>query len=335
MLNNKHLYKIFFSVMFFAILSVDFSHLAHAQNTYNYQPLATIPLGNGGTNLTTSGQNVDPATYVSGLYTLAFGIAIIIAVVSGVWAGIEWMLGGDNPSKISSAKNRLQNVGWGFLLLLCSYTILYIINPQLVTFNLDLGSVNAGAQISAEEAEQKATQAAINALATTANNAVIQSQSDAAAAATAAQALASCLAANNNNAANCATQQTAANQTQTTSTQSAEKTTVTQANLMVSSDITQITTDLNSNNGNAVADLQKFQSDYNAALTKLQQEQVAASNAGNVALANQITKDGIALVSSITQKYGCTPSQLQVSNQQLQLNNTASYGGNQTIGCSQ
>jgi len=175
MQSNKHIYQIIFSVFLFTALSVGFSHSAHAQTLYQYTPLATVPIGNGTTNLTQAGKVVTPSTYITNLYTFAFGIGIVIAVGSGVWAGIEWMFGGDNPSKIASAKSRLQNVGWGFLLLLCSYTILDIINPQLVTFNLNLGVIDT-ANLTNDLNTQTATVSQLQALALSSQNTVAAQQ---------------------------------------------------------------------------------------------------------------------------------------------------------------
>ncbi len=171
MQKNKHLFQIIFAVTVFTALSGGFSHLAHADQPFSYTPLATIP------NLTTAGTPItSPATYVQGLYVFAFSIGIVIAVVSGVWAGVEYMLSESVTSK-EGAKKRITGVIWGFALLLCSYVILDLINPQLVSFNLNLGAkYNSQSNLSGDLAAQSAAQQAQQKLETTANNAVIQSR---------------------------------------------------------------------------------------------------------------------------------------------------------------
>jgi hypothetical protein len=163
MQKNKHILQILFAVSVLTAVSISFS--AHAQTTYQYTPLATIPIGTTGPtgNLTTAGQAVDPAAYIKNLYVFAFSIGIAIAVVSGVWAGVEYMLSESVTNK-SNALGRIQNVGWGFALLLCSYVILDLINPQLVNFNINLGTIGtenfkedlstASSSLAALEAEQ-------------------------------------------------------------------------------------------------------------------------------------------------------------------------------------
>src|ERR1700679_1215907 len=114
---NNHILQIFFALLVFTAVAVGFSHEAHAQQ-YQYPPLATVPIS-GTQNLTTAGQAVSPASYIQNLYVFAFSAGIVIAVVSGVWAGVEYMLSESVTNK-SNALGRIKNVGWGFLLLLTS-----------------------------------------------------------------------------------------------------------------------------------------------------------------------------------------------------------------------
>ena len=172
MQKNKHIIQILLTLAILIASSFGLSHSAHAQG-FQYYPLATVPIGTTG-SLTQAGQAVSPSTYIGNLYTFAFSIAIIIAVVSGVWAGVLYMVSESVTTK-SSALNRIKNVGWGFALLLCSYLILNIINPQLVSWNLNLGNIDTSVQsgnLTTQQAQQLVLQ-------TAANNAVAQSQTDA------------------------------------------------------------------------------------------------------------------------------------------------------------
>ena len=152
---NKHLFQIVFAVIIFTAFSVGFSPLAHAQQPFTYTPLATVQ------NLTTAGTPISPADYVQNLYFFAFSIGIVIAVVSGVWAGVEYMLSEAITSK-ENAKKRIYGVIWGFALLLSSYVILDLINPQLVNWNFNLGaSYNSNSNLSNDLTAQISAQQTI------------------------------------------------------------------------------------------------------------------------------------------------------------------------------
>lgn len=156
---NKHIFCIFSALLVLVAASFCVSGSVHAQG-YQYVPLATVPIGTSGSYLTQANTAVNPSSYVQNLYTFAFSIAIVIAVVSGVWAGVEYMLSESVTTK-SSALGRIKNVGWGFALLICSYLILDIINPQLVTWNLNLGNIDTAVS-SSNLAAQEATQSSVN-----------------------------------------------------------------------------------------------------------------------------------------------------------------------------
>ena len=161
MQKNKHIVQILATTAILLGAAVSYSYVhASTPQLYQYQPLTTIPIGTNG-YLTQVGQNVNPASYIQNLYVIAFSIGTVIAVVVGVWSGVSYMLSESVTNK-SNSLGRIKNVGWGFALLLCSYTILDIINPQLVNFNLNLGTIDTGVQqgnLSAQEAAQAVLQA--------------------------------------------------------------------------------------------------------------------------------------------------------------------------------
>lgn len=270
---NKHLFQILFTLVILTAVSVGFAHSAHAQTPYQYTPLATVP------NLTTANTPIAPATYIQNLYVFAFSIGIVIAVVSGVWAGVEYMLSASVTNK-SNALGRIKNVGWGFLLLLCSYVFLKLINPQLVNFNLNLGTINTTSLATNLSAQQQQ----INTLETAANNAVITAQ---AAAATAAA---------NPTPAN----QAAAIQAASAATMS------------------QITADVASN-VETHGDIQTAQADLATADQKLTSEATQAAALGNNALASQIDGEKIAIDSESAQTIAVQPALATIKTQNLGL----------------
>ncbi|HRY77062.1 MAG TPA: hypothetical protein P5524_02825 [Candidatus Paceibacterota bacterium] len=77
-----------------------------------------------------------PAQYLSGLYTLAIGIAAALATVMIVYAGIIYATSGDNASKQKEARSQITQAVLGLVILLASYLILHTINPDLVNLGL-------------------------------------------------------------------------------------------------------------------------------------------------------------------------------------------------------
>ena len=82
------------------------------------------------TGLFTSGSGI--SGYISSLYAYAVGIAGIFAVVMMMVGGLIWMTAGGSPDKVTKAKSFIFSALTGLVLLLCSYMILYIVNPRLV-----------------------------------------------------------------------------------------------------------------------------------------------------------------------------------------------------------
>jgi hypothetical protein len=74
------------------------------------------------------------AEYLAGIYRYAIGIAGAVAVIMIVIAGFQWATSGGSPDVIGAAKERITNAVTGLLLVLCSYSLLYAINPELVQF---------------------------------------------------------------------------------------------------------------------------------------------------------------------------------------------------------
>jgi hypothetical protein len=72
------------------------------------------------------------ADYVIAIYKYAVGAIGILAVVVMMLGGIIWITAGGSPSRVGEAKAWITASLTGLLLVMCSYTILYLINPGLV-----------------------------------------------------------------------------------------------------------------------------------------------------------------------------------------------------------
>lgn len=68
---------------------------------------------------------------VAWLYTFFVGISGLAAFVMIVWGGVQWMTSQGNPGSTSDAKDKIKMALLGLLLVLASFLILQIINPEL------------------------------------------------------------------------------------------------------------------------------------------------------------------------------------------------------------
>ena len=68
---------------------------------------------------------------VAWLYVLIVSISGLAAFVMIVWGGVQWMTSAGNPTKTSDAKDKIQKALLGLLLILASFLIIQVINPEL------------------------------------------------------------------------------------------------------------------------------------------------------------------------------------------------------------
>jgi len=73
--------------------------------------------------------------YISGIYKYAIGIVGILAAVVLMIGGVIWLTAGGNAGRIGEAKAWIGASLTGLIIALCSYIILYQINPSLTQFN--------------------------------------------------------------------------------------------------------------------------------------------------------------------------------------------------------
>lgn len=78
-------------------------------------------------------ENQDLATLIPWIYNGLIGLSGLAAFVMLVRAGVLWMTSSVNPAGIGEAKSMMQSAVLGLLLVLTSYIILQVINPELLT----------------------------------------------------------------------------------------------------------------------------------------------------------------------------------------------------------
>lgn len=72
--------------------------------------------------------------YIKGIYEYSVSIVAILATVVLMASGLMWLTSGGSQEKIGQAKNMIIGSIVGIILLLGSYTILNLINPELTAF---------------------------------------------------------------------------------------------------------------------------------------------------------------------------------------------------------
>ena len=75
--------------------------------------------------------------YIKKFYNFAVGVIAIVAVIMIMIGGLQWIFAAGNPTTITSAKSNISSAVSGLVLVLCSYVILYTINPNLVNLKLE------------------------------------------------------------------------------------------------------------------------------------------------------------------------------------------------------
>jgi hypothetical protein len=104
-------------------------------NSNEYTVLAPLP-GVGDKGGTTTLQD-----YVPAIFKLAIGLSAAFAVLMIVIGGFQYM-STDAIMKKENGKKRIQNAVFGLVLVIGAWLILYTINPNLLTLNLDIKAVS-------------------------------------------------------------------------------------------------------------------------------------------------------------------------------------------------
>lgn len=133
------------SLLLLGTISFISIHVALADVTYKLQiplpefPNSTIDLCTGNNNsLSCSGI----AKYLAFVYKWLIGLAVVLGVGALTIAGLLWLTARGETKQVDTSRSIVKNTMWGIVLTLCSYVVLYTLNPQLVTFGpLDLDRI--------------------------------------------------------------------------------------------------------------------------------------------------------------------------------------------------
>ena len=82
--------------------------------------------------------------YVSYAFMMIIGIGAIILLVVFIWAGVNFIMAGGEPGKISKAREMIMNGFIGMIILLSAYWILTTINPGIIVDNPNLNVCSMG-----------------------------------------------------------------------------------------------------------------------------------------------------------------------------------------------
>lgn len=111
------------------------SHVALAAD--NFVPLTNIPA------VTQVAQSDNLAAFFNNLYRIAIGVAATLAVLQIMRAGIMWMSAGGSGESISKARTLIGTSLFGLLLILSPAIVFGIINPKILSMDLNFGSISA------------------------------------------------------------------------------------------------------------------------------------------------------------------------------------------------
>jgi len=78
----------------------------------------------------------DLATYIAAIYKFLIGFAAVLAVIMIMVGGVQWMMAGGSPERVSNAKSYITSALIGLVLALSSFILLQTINPRLVNLEM-------------------------------------------------------------------------------------------------------------------------------------------------------------------------------------------------------
>ncbi len=122
---------IFIVSIFFLFLFAQFS-FAQQQTVSEYKLFEPIPGIPGG-------QNAPPVSlsqYLNAVYKIGIILAAVLAVLMITIGGIQYVLAGGSITSTETAKDTIWQAIYGLLLVLLSYLILYVINPDLTRMEI-------------------------------------------------------------------------------------------------------------------------------------------------------------------------------------------------------
>ena len=103
--------------------------------TSNFVSLTALP------GVNTVSQTTDFISLFNNLYKVCIGAAAALAFIEIMWAGVSWMTAGDSTEQISGARKRITNAVFGLLLVLSPVIVFGIINPNVLSLNLNVSAL--------------------------------------------------------------------------------------------------------------------------------------------------------------------------------------------------
>lgn len=124
---KNHFLKLLYPVIMLAVLSLPAISMAlelqyPSFGGFNMQEIAANPA-----------ENLNKL--IGWFYYFIVAVAGLSAFVMLVWGGVQWLTSAGNPTKINEAKERITSALLGLLIILGSWLILQIINPDLTVLN--------------------------------------------------------------------------------------------------------------------------------------------------------------------------------------------------------
>jgi len=142
-------------ILYLAFILLFFCLPAYAQNETDLKP-PTLQINIPTLNLaewTPQNSSNWVGVYIVAIYKYGVGIIGIVAAVVMMFGGILWLTAGGDSGKVSEAKEWIKASLYGLIIALTSYTMLYIINPDLVSFaSLDIDKIKQTATTNESDA---------------------------------------------------------------------------------------------------------------------------------------------------------------------------------------
>ncbi|MBU6141791.1 hypothetical protein KGO95_01560 [Patescibacteria group bacterium] len=106
-----------------------------SQHVDSYAVKYTIPCQPTAGGTCPAESNSSPAAYIVRLYQFGLMIVGLLAFGAIVYGALKYILSAGNMADQSDAKDQITQALWGVVLLLGAYTLLYTINPRLVSLS--------------------------------------------------------------------------------------------------------------------------------------------------------------------------------------------------------
>lgn len=125
---------------------------AFAQATTNFVPLTSLP---GLTSVTSNSTNF--VALFNNIYKVCIGAAAALALIMIIYGGATWMMAGDSSEKVSQARKHIESAVFGLLLVLSPVIVFGILNPNILSLNLNVSGIAPSGSAGASTAGAQTT----------------------------------------------------------------------------------------------------------------------------------------------------------------------------------